>query len=466
VVQFENSLWKKIVSQSSSKADSNGNIPVSSRLMRDQPHSFSNCTTTQKSDGRVCKYELLILACYSYSYHNMQQPLSLNQKRIDSIDVLRGIAMILMALDHSRDYIHLATDDPLNLATTTPFLFFTRWVTHFCAPIFVFLSGTSIYLQSLRKTKKELSAFVIKRGLWLIFAEVAINTLFWTFNPFYNFINIQVLWAIGISMVILGLLIRLPFKFILILGILIVFGHNLLDIPESAKDFKPGVLWTILHKGGGYFYAKNYFVLILYPFVPWTGLMLLGYCTGIFFSPAYTEAARRKIFLRTGLGLLAFFILIRFINVYGNPEPWGTQKNWLFTILSFIDIHKYPPSLIYMCVTIGFAFLFLALIERIKNGFTDTVRVFGRTAFFYYLLHVFLIHAVAGVLFFTRGHNMHDAMNAMYQNPFLFIVQGEGYGLPVVYAVWIGVLVILYPLCKWYDKYKTNHKEKWWLSYL
>ena len=171
----------------------------------------------------------------------MRQPVSADQKRIESIDILRGIVMVIMALDHVRDYFHIQAnlDNPLNLATTTPLLFFTRWITHFCAPVFVFLSGTSIYLQSLRKTKKELAAFLIKRGLWLILIEITIISFAWSFNPHYNFIFFQVIWAIGISMVILGLLIRLPFNLILALGIIIVFGHNLLDIPESAAGFKP-----------------------------------------------------------------------------------------------------------------------------------------------------------------------------------------------------------------------------------
>jgi uncharacterized membrane protein len=175
----------------------------------------------------------------------MQQPLS-NQKRIESIDILRGIAMVIMALDHVRDYFHIGAnlDDPLNLATTSPALYATRWITHFCAPIFVFLSGTSIYLQSLRKTKKELSSFLIRRGLWLIIAEWVIVAFAWTFNPHYNIIPFQVIWAIGISMVILGLLIliRLPYKIIFILGLVIVFGHNLLDIPEAVPGFEAGFL--------------------------------------------------------------------------------------------------------------------------------------------------------------------------------------------------------------------------------
>jgi uncharacterized membrane protein len=184
------------------------------------------------------------------------------KRRIESIDILRGIAMVIMALDHVRDYFHIAAniDDPLNLDTTSPALFFTRWITHFCAPIFVFLSGTSIYLQSLRKTKKELSAFLIKRGLWLIFAELFIISLAWTFDPMYHVHPLQVIWAIGISMVILGFVIHLPFRAVLILGTIIVFGHNLLDIPESAPGFKPGFWWDIFHSGFFklYSYAPNH----------------------------------------------------------------------------------------------------------------------------------------------------------------------------------------------------------------
>jgi uncharacterized membrane protein len=400
----------------------------------------------------------------------MQPSLTASQKRIESIDLLRGIVMVLMALDHTRDYFHIAanTDDPLNLATTTPILFFTRWITHFCAPIFVFLSGTSIYLQSLRKTKKELSGFLIKRGLWLIMAELVIISMAWSFNPFYNAIPLQVIWAIGISMVILGFAIKLPFKVVLVIGLLVVLGHNLLDITEAAPGFKAGFWWDLLHHGhfAPYEFAPNHFVLIVYPFIPWTGLMMLGYCVGIFFTPAFSMQQRKKIFTRLGIALVLLFVLVRFINIYGDPEAWTTQKNGLYTIMSFIKVHKYPPSLMYMCITIGPALLLLALIEKIKNGFTDKMVVFGRTAFFYYILHIYLIHLLCTIAFFTRGHSMQDAIGSMQNLPFMFQIPGEGYSLVIVYLVWLAVVISLYPLCKWYDKYKTNHKEKWWLSYL
>lgn len=397
----------------------------------------------------------------------MQQHLNTNKKRIESIDILRGLVMIIMALDHTRDYFHVS-DDPLNLATTTPFLFFTRWITHFCAPIFVFLSGTSIYLQSLRKTKSALQSFLIKRGLWLIFVEVVFISFAWTFNPNYNLIIFQVIWAIGISMVLLGLLIRLPFNFILIIGLAIVFGHNLLDIPESSPGFKAGFWWDLLHHGffAAYPLTQNHVLFIVYPFVPWTGLMIIGYCTGIFFSSKYSVQQRRKILNRIGIGLILLFIAVRFINVYGNPEAWSTQKNALFTILSLINVHKYPPSLLYMLMTIGPAFLLLSLFEKIQNAFTATLRIYGRVAFFYYIIHLYLIHLISAVFFIAKGHTFQDGTHLGNGLPFYFLAANDGYSLFIVYVIWVSVVIALFPLCKWYDNYKTNHKEKWWLGYL
>lgn len=400
----------------------------------------------------------------------MQQPLDLNQKRIESIDILRGIVMVIMALDHVRDFFHIAAnvDNPLNLATTTPILYFTRWVTHFCAPVFVFLSGTSIYLQSLRKTKKELSAFLIKRGLWLIFVEFILISFALSFNPYYNLIFLQVIWAIGISMVILGLLVHLPFNFILILGLIIVFGHNLLDIPESAPGFKAGFWWDLLHSSRFtvYPYVQNHAVLIAYPFLPWTGLMILGYCTGTFFNLKFSPEQRRKTLRIIGIGLILLFVFVRFTNIYGDPVDWSSQKNSLYTGLSFFNLHKYPPSLLYLCITIGPALLFLAFIEKFQNGFTNAIGIYGRVAFFYYVIHFYLIHLLSAIAFLARGHSFQDATNTGNLFPFYFLAPGEGYSLAIVYGVWAAVVIALYPLCKWYDLYKTNHKEKWWLSYL
>ncbi len=392
------------------------------------------------------------------------------KSRVESIDVLRGLVMVIMALDHTRDFFHSTawTDDPLNLATTTPILFVTRWITNFCAPVFVFLAGTSIYLQSLRKTKQELSSFLIKRGLWLIFAELVIVNLGMTFNPLYTLQILQVIWVIGISMVILGLLIHLPFRLILILGLVIVLGHNLLDVVEAAPGFKPSFWWDLLHRRGIYPYANGHSLFILYPILPWLGLMLLGYCTGTFFGPTVSPATRKTALLLTGFGLLVFFIVLRFSNLYGNPTPWSEQKSGLLTVFSFIDVNKYPPSLLYMCITIGPALLFLVAIESVKNRLTNFLRIFGRTAFFYYIVHWYVLHSFCLLMFLSRGHLLSDGVNiaTKTQTILLFVVPGEGVGLPVVYVIWAGTVLVLYPLCRWYDRYKTSHKEKWWLSYL
>lgn len=393
----------------------------------------------------------------------------LTKPRIQSIDILRGVIMVIMALDHTRDFFHISawTDDPLNLQSTTPALFFTRWITHFCAPIFVFLSGVSIYLQSLRKTKTELSAFLIKRGLWLIFFEVIIVNFGTTFDPNFNSFILAVVWAIGSSMVCLGLLIYLPFNIILGIGLLIVLGHNLLDFPESAANFKPNFWWDLLHRGNGATYpiVPNHSLVILYPFVPWTGLMILGYCSGTFFTAKFSMEQRQKLFYRLGIALLVFFMVVRFINIYGDPFPWSIQKNGFFTLLSFIKVHKYPPSLMFMSVTIGIAFLFLALIEKFKNRITDTFQIYGRTALFYYAVHWYVLHIVSLICFLLRGHSMEEGTQFV-QIPFRYLIPGEGFNLPVVYIVWLSVVIFMYPLCKWYDAYKQAHKEKWWLSYL
>ncbi len=390
--------------------------------------------------------------------------------RIESIDVLRGIVMIIMALDHVRDYFHITAnlDDPLNLETTTTALYFTRWITHFCAPVFVFLSGTSIYLQSLRKTKKELSRFLISRGLWLICVEFIIVSLAWSFNPFYNILFFQVIWAIGISMFILGFLIYLPYKILLILGLIIVLGHNALDFIEASPGFKPNIWWDLLHSGhfAIHSYLPGRYVFIVYPFVPWLGVMILGYCLGIIYTEKFTTVLRKKILSLAGIGIILFFILLRYLNVYGDPQQWTVQTDFYHSLLSFLNVNKYPPSLLFVCITLGPAFLVLSYIETIKNGLTDRIQIFGRVAFFYYILHLYLIHILATISFFAKGHTMEEATQTGSKFPFFFVIPGEGYGLGVVYLVWIVVIVMLYPLCKWYNTYKSKHKDNKWLSYL
>ena len=388
-----------------------------------------------------------------------------NRSRIHSIDLLRGLVMIIMALDHTRDFFHAPafTEDPLNPATTTPILYFTRWITHFCAPVFVFLSGASIYLQSLRKTKKELSLFVIKRGLWLLIVEIIVVNFAFSFDIYFSAVGLTTIWSIGISMIILGLFIWLPFPLILVSGIIIVFGHNLLDFYEEGRE-SFSIWYSLLHRVGFYPLSENFTLFVMYPFLSWAGLMMLGYCFGKLVYK-FEGPERKKILLWLGLAVTAFFILIRITDVYGDPDVINGTDKPLDSLYTFFEVAKYPPSLLFMCMTIGPAIIFLAVFDKASGAVTRFISVYGRVAFFYYVLHFFLIHIVSSIFFLLRGHSVSEGIYLKGEFP-NFIKPGEGYNLLIVYLLWIGVVALLYPLCKWYDGYKTRHKEKWWLSYL
>ncbi|MGZ5135069.1 MAG: DUF1624 domain-containing protein [Flavitalea sp.] len=387
--------------------------------------------------------------------------------RVRSIDVLRGMVMVIMALDHVRDYFHntAMVDDPLNLETTTPILYFTRWITHFCAPVFVFLAGTSAYLIGLKKSKKELSLFLIKRGLWLILIEITIVTLGWTFNPLYNLFILQVIWAIGISMLILGLLVYLPYSLILTLGLVIVFGHNLVDYAEAERDGKVGFIWDLLHhaKFSVYSLDANHFIIIVYAFVPWLGLMILGYTFGKLYEPVMNPLTRKKMLLGIGTGLILLFVIVRALNGYGDPAKWSVQSSPLYTFLSFMKVSKYPPSMLYISITIGISLIMLVALENVQNRFTSWMTVYGRVPFFYYIIHIYLIHALCVIAFFLSGYGADKIVSP--QTPFLFRPPEFGYPIAIVYGIWLLVVILLYPICRSYNRYKSNHHQ-WWLKYL
>src|SRR6266487_474441 len=396
------------------------------------------------------------------------------RNRIQSIDLLRGLVMVIMALDHVRDFFYKATiagggslaTNPTDLATTTPALFFTRWITHFCAPIFVFLAGTSIFLMSQKKSRSELSLFLIKRGVWLVLVEIILITLAWTFNPFYNFIILQVIWALGVSMIILGLLIHLPMKVLLVVGLIIVLCHNLMDYPSISNGLKGGWIADLLYFSNFSIYTldKTHVLIIVYAVIPWTGVMLLGYCFGKLFTSQMDPLKRKKTLLMIGFGLLALFLILRFINNYGDPVPWSKQsRGSVFTFLSFIKVNKYPPSLDFLCAMIGGGLIALALFEGVKNKLAEFFRVYGRVPMFYYILHLYLIHLIGVIVFFAEGFSVDLIVTP--NNPFFFRPSAFGFGLLGVYTVWVIAVLILYPLCKKYDRYKSTHK-KWWLSYL
>jgi uncharacterized membrane protein len=392
---------------------------------------------------------------------------SLKINRIESIDLLRGVVMVIMALDHSRSFFHYGAFvyDPMDLTTTTPILFLTRFITHFCAPVFVFLAGTSAFLYGSKKTKPALCKFLITRGLWLIFIEMAIMTVLWYFNITYNFIYLQVIWAIGVSMIVLAAFIYLPWKVLLVVAVLLVAGHNLLDGITAEGNSFASIIWYLIHQQYFLELSDNLIILVGYPVLPWIGVMALGYCFGKFYSIEFDASLRKKWLLRLGFGAIALFIILRAINVYGDLVHWSAQKNTLYTIFSFINLTKYPPSFDFILLTLGPALLFLYAIETIKNRVTEFFIVFGRVPFFYYILHVLLIHLFALLGLVIIGGNWR-----------LMIITGDvfashkidtyGYPLWVAYLVWIVVVFLLYPVSKKYMTYKARNKDKWWLSYL
>ena len=391
------------------------------------------------------------------------------KKRIESIDILRGVIMLIMALDHTRDFFHYGgpASDPTNMATTTPILFFTRWITHFCAPNFVFLSGISAYLAGTRRTKGELSSFLMKRGLWLVFVELVLLTLAFTFNPLYNVFILQVLWVIGLSMIILGLLVRAPLWLIGAIGAVIFFGHDLLDYVTLPKSGAAFVIEHLLFtsKGTVYQLSQSHFVFDLYALIPWTGVMLLGYAFGQIYTKAFDPARRKKILLYTGLCALGLFLVLRIFNLYGDPAPWTTQRNGVITFLSFLNISKYPPSLMYSLITIGTGMVVLAFTEKIKTKVTDIFIIYGNVPFLYYVMHFYLLRVISVIVFFAQGYHTNQIVDPKHQNPFLFEPPGFGFNLLGVYVIWLLVIFILYFPCRWFSKYKKTHNQ-WWLSYL
>jgi uncharacterized membrane protein len=397
----------------------------------------------------------------------MQQPLNSNTKRIESIDLLRGLIMIIMALDHTRDFFHkdALLGNPLNPDTTTPILYFTRWITHFCAPTFVFLSGLSAWLQSQRKTKKELSIFLISRGFWLIFVDLTIMSFGLSADTHFSFFILETLWSIGASMVILGLMIHLPFNLILALGLLIFFGHNLLDFAETSRKGNVPLWWSFLHRQTIKPLWQGHSLFILYPFLSWTGLMLLGYCCGKLFTGT-TPERRKKILLTTGIAAILFFIALRWANIYGDPRAWAEHKTAAATFFDFMNVQKYPPSLLFLCATIGPGLIFLALVKNTGSKLVKIVSLYGRVPFFYFIVHFYILHIAEIIYYLSRGHSIAAGLKVAPGSLFPFIVPGEGVSLGVVYIIWIAIVIVMFPLCKWYDNYKTNHKEKWWLSYL
>ena len=387
--------------------------------------------------------------------------------RISSIDLVRGIFMIIMALDHTRDFFHADANvyQPTDLRQTSPILFFTRWITHFCAPTFVFLSGTAARISLQRKGTKELSLFLLTRGLWLVFIEFTVVRFAVLFNFYYDFVIMQVIWVIGASMIVLAALVYLPEIIVGILGLIIVFGHNIFDMFQLKPGDTGYAAWAIVRQTGAIPLDEKHLLLAFYPLIPWLGIMLVGYAAGKWYTRDFDPELRKKRLLTAGVIAIALFVIIRFINIYGDPAPWSTQKDIVFTILSFLNCTKYPPSLLYTLMTLGPILIILSWMENKELKLLKPALVFGRVPLFYYILHFFLIHAISLISYMRISGKSLSEVDFHFGNNFGGIPFGFGYSLGITYIVWISIVVALYPVCKWYNRYKSTHNYTW-LSYL
>lgn len=379
--------------------------------------------------------------------------------RMASVDMLRGLVIILMALDHTRDYFHSQAFlfDPTSPERTDLALYLTRWVTHFCAPTFVLLAGVSAFLQGeAGKGKAALCRFLWTRGLWLILLEMVVVNFGWNFT-IYGF-GLQVIWALGVGMIALAGLIWLPRRAVLAIGVAIIAGHNLLG-PIEPRDLGAwSPLWNVLHDPG----FVPPMVFVAYPVLPWIGVMAFGY--GL--APVFTAGPerRRRTLLVLGLAMIAAFLFLRGINVYGDPRPWKDFAEPMRRAFSFFDVAKYPPSLDYLLITIGPMLALLPALERLKGPVARILDVYGRAPLMFYVAHIYLIHAAMLLTGLAMGFRA-EIFVWVLADPSRLVAAGWGFPLWVVYVVWIAVVASLYPLCRWWGELKRTRRD-WWLSYL
>ncbi|HZS10317.1 MAG TPA: heparan-alpha-glucosaminide N-acetyltransferase domain-containing protein [Blastocatellia bacterium] len=392
-------------------------------------------------------------------------------RRVDSVDLLRGAVIAIMLLDHTRDFVHsdALNFDPSDPAKTSVILFFTRWITHFCAPVFVFLAGTGAFLRLARgESKADLSRFLITRGLWLVLLEFTVIRVIVWFNLDYHFAFIaEVIWAIGVSMIVLAALIRLPLRAIAAFGIAMIALHNLLDkIQVGPGTSALGLLapvWMVLHQPGVIFLTPKVYGFVAYPLIPWIGVLAAGYAFGAFYQ--MEAERRRRLLFRLGWALTVAFVVLRAVNLYGDPARWSGQRSVVFTALSFLRVTKYPPSLLFLLMTLGPAIIALAGFERAGRGWlTRTLITFGRVPLFFFIAQWPVAHGLAVLACYLAGQPLAWQFAGLLERP--SPNPGNlGFGLRVVYALWIIGLLLLYPLCRWFARVKRRRNE-WWLSYL
>jgi uncharacterized membrane protein len=388
---------------------------------------------------------------------------SSNGTRIPSIDLLKGIVMAIMALDHVREFFHASAlvFPPLDPAQTTWPIYFSAWISHFCAPAFSFLAGISAFFIGTRTTTGGLSRFLLTRGVWLIFIDVVFINFAWFADIHFATFALTVISTLGFSMMALAGLIHLPRTFILVFSCLLIFGHHVFD----NVHFEGSLLWAILHEIGLFPLPGGRQLLVAWALIPWIAVMSLGYWFGPFYSRIFDSGKRRKLLNVIGGSALVLFVILRFINDYGDPKPWQYFATMSQTLMSFFSTTKYPPSLVFLLLTLGGAILFLANLEKAKGKIVNFFCTFGRVPFFFYIIHLYLIHLLAMVYAEAAGFGW----QALTTIDWLMNPQNRpGYGVKlwVVYVIWLAVMLSTYPLCKKFDAYKRMHKEKKWLGYL
>ena len=398
------------------------------------------------------------------SVRSATAPSATTRRRLDSVDFLRGLAMVLMGLDHVRHFFTNAPFGPTNLAETTPAYFLTKWVCQLAAPAFFFLAGTGVFLAMSRgRTKQHLSWMLLTRGLWLVLLELTFMRIAWTFSIDYHYPVGQVLWAMGWCMVLMAPLIHLPTWAVGAIGVMVIAGHNAFDGVRIADFGSMGWLWSVLHKRAWLEPFPGIKFRVMYPLIPWIGVMAAGYGFGRLLL--FDRERRRRWLFGLGAAILVAFVALRATNLYGDMLKWSPQKNTLFTIFSFVNCKKYPPSLLYLMMKLGIDILILALFDRKLGPVARRIVVFGRVPLFYYLVHVYVIHGLQVVMAFLRyGSDAHGYLSAGL--PKIYSLPKEYcWDLWAVYAVWVGVTVFLYYLCRWYAGVKARSRSKW-LSYL
>ncbi len=379
------------------------------------------------------------------------------RQRLGSIDIVRGFVMVVMALDHVRDYVINARFQPEDLSRASAALFATRWITHFCAPTFFLLAGVGIGLLHHRRPTGEVSRYLVTRGLWLLVLELVITPVGWQFGFQLIPAFALVLWALGWSMIAMALLVHLPAPVLLALSLITVFGHNLLDSirPESLGSFAG--IWHALHVPG--FVIPNV-LFVAYPLIPWVAVMCLGYLLSRVYQ--WEPGRRRQFLIRTGLAATVLFLVLRVANGYGNPVPWSPQRTAALTVASLLNVQKYPPSLDFLLMTLGPALVALALTERAGGRMARWLSVYGRVPLFFYVVHIFVAHAAAVVVSLIQSGELRRIKVITD-----FGSQPEWYGLPLpgVYLVWVLVVVALYHPCRWFARLKETRTD-WWIRYL